>query len=1015
MRPALAPLPGWPAVDESSLPRYNRKTTLRVKIVDKLANYGITVGGLGVVAAVFGLILFITWQVFPMFSDVETGEASKPTAIAQNEVLILHTDEYRRLGLTIESDGHVTTYSVANGEIIERFKPEELGDATITAAYMTLRQRTRRKIGSILDVPHHHLLLGTSDGRVLVGSVAYLNDFLSYELNEDPPELLKLRRPEEEEFKAVDYVPDVLVRDGLVVEHLPAHGLYRTVRPLFNIEREMDVSTGGKAIRNIAGQINGGSADEDRWTTTLIVTDDGKTSLVHEVISVNMFSDELEAEAESTDLTADMNKQLSGPPDFMLVNELQSEIILARRSGMVAHLSRRSEREEFKQLYPSFSVFSEQADHQDGIAWRHRVDAQREAAGYASITDEIELAGVEYLLGDSTIVFGDNRGGLQCWFDVIEGGEGESRMLRIRSLEVSRGAVESMSASPITKALLVIDDRGHIRAINNTAERVYVDLQLDDAKLATFNRKGDGVLAVDGAGKVHHWWVDAPHSEVSWKSLFGKVWYEDYREPKYEWQSTGGTDDVEPKLSLVPLMTGTIKGAIYALFFAIPLGVLAAIYTSEFMHRNMRSILKPTMEVMASLPSVVLGFLAALYFAPKAAPMMPTLIVAVAVVPGVFLLFGWLWQRCPPSFVNRFGPWRSTALLFGLLAFGFWVSSVVGPRAEVFMFPAAEGANPAVLDPVTFEPVTQASKDELAAGDFRTWTGGGAVLPRETEVKGSVLPKGWWIPGGHNLLLAMLALPLALLAGLGVRKLMPLVPKRDGLNFVDRLRAKLEGKTKGGMRAVAVDAGFSLGFAALLLGLGFLLSLAVTPAVEWLFFSYDHPTAGRVADFRRWITGPEGWKFEQTNSLVVGFAMGFAVIPIIYTISEDALSSVPNQLRSASLACGASRWQTTLKVVLPAAASGIFSGIVIGLGRALGETMIVVMAAGGTPVMELQPLNGFRSLSAAIAIEMPEAPHNGTLYRTLFMGGLVLFLMAFVINTVAEIVRMRLRKRLSRM
>jgi phosphate transport system permease protein len=104
-----------------------------------------------------------------------------------------------------------------------------------------------------------------------------------------------------------------------------------------------------------------------------------------------------------------------------------------------------------------------------------------------------------------------------------------------------------------------------------------------------------------------------------------------------------------------------------------------------------------------------------------------------------------------------------------------------------------------------------------------------------------------------------------------------------------------------------------------------------------------------------------------------------------------------------------------MRVVVPAAGSGIFSAIVIGLGRALGETMIVVMAAGGTPLTELQPLSGFRSLSAAIAIEMPEAPHGSTHYRTLFLGGLILFLMTFVISTMAEFVRMRLRKKLSRM
>ena len=87
----------------------------------------------------------------------------------------------------------------------------------------------------------------------------------------------------------------------------------------------------------------------------------------------------------------------------------------------------------------------------------------------------------------------------------------------------------------------------------------------------------------------------------------------------------------------------------------------------------------------------------------------------------------------------------------------------------------------------------------------------------------------------------------------------------------------------------------------------------------------------------------------------------------------------------------------------------------IGLGRALGETMIVVMAAGGTPVTDMQPLSGFRSLSAAIAIEMPEAPQGGTLYRTLFLAGFLLFCMTFVINTLAEGVRIRLRRKLSRL
>ncbi len=137
-------------------------------------------------------------------------------------------------------------------------------------------------------------------------------------------------------------------------------------------------------------------------------------------------------------------------------------------------------------------------------------------------------------------------------------------------------------------------------------------------------------------------------------------------------------------------------------------------------------------------------------------------------------------------------------------------------------------------------------------------------------------------------------------------------------------------------------------------------------------------------------------RFDQRNCLVVGFAMGFAVIPIIFTISEDALSNVPQRLISASLALGATRWQTAMRVVLPTASPGIFSAIMIGFGRAVGETMIVLMATGNTPVLDWNIFTGMRTLSANIAVEIPEAPYGGTLYRVLFLAGLLLFAATFV-------------------
>jgi len=184
--------------------------------------------------------------------------------------------------------------------------------------------------------------------------------------------------------------------------------------------------------------------------------------------------------------------------------------------------------------------------------------------------------------------------------------------------------------------------------------------------------------------------------------------------------------------------------------------------------------------------------------------------------------------------------------------------------------------------------------------------------------------------------------------------------------------------------------------------LGGLLALAVGPAIERLLFG---------ADFKGWLSAATGLIYDQRNALVVGLAMGFAVIPIIFTITEDAFSSVPANLTAASLALGASRWQTALRVVLPTASPGIFSAVMVGFGRAVGETMIVLMATGNTPVMDWSIFNGMRTLSANIAVEIPEAPNGGTLYRVLFLAALLLFAMTFVVNTLAEVVRQRLRER----
>src|SRR5262249_13242384 len=138
-------------------------------------------------------------------------------------------------------------------------------------------------------------------------------------------------------------------------------------------------------------------------------------------------------------------------------------------------------------------------------------------------------------------------------------------------------------------------------------------------------------------------------------------------------------------------------------------------------------------------------------------------------------------------------------------------------------------------------------------------------------------------------------------------------------------------------------------------------------------------------DYRGWLLSALGLTYDQRNSLVVGIAMGFAVIPIIFTIAEDSLANVPQHLRAGARALAPTRWQTAIRVVLPTASPGIFSAVMIGFGRAVGETMIVLMATGNTPVMDGSIFSGFRALSANIAVELPEAPEGGTLFRVLFL------------------------------
>lgn len=140
----------------------------------------------------------------------------------------------------------------------------------------------------------------------------------------------------------------------------------------------------------------------------------------------------------------------------------------------------------------------------------------------------------------------------------------------------------------------------------------------------------------------------------------------------------------------------------------------------------------------------------------------------------------------------------------------------------------------------------------------------------------------------------------------------------------------------------------------------------------------------------------------RLNAFVGGFAMALAAIPIIFTLSEDMMTAVPSTYKEASLALGASRWQTAFFVTLPAALPGIFAAVLLGIGRIFGETMIALMATGNAAMMGLNPFESVRTLAATIGAEMAEVVFGDTHYSVLFLIGALLFIFTFIINAVAE-------------
>ncbi|PCI63631.1 MAG: phosphate ABC transporter permease [Gammaproteobacteria bacterium] len=499
-------------------------------------------------------------------------------------------------------------------------------------------------------------------------------------------------------------------------------------------------------------------------------------------------------------------------------------------------------------------IFVYELDDEENVPLKER---------FTPVNTKDNITAVALLSGGSSLLIGNDKGVVSQWFEV---NTKQGRVFKeIRTFNASSTEIISqIYTEQFRKSFITLTPAGEMSLFYTTSEAMLwkgslnsADAQITSLAIAP---RADGIvvseLTKEGKQSLTLYDVHNEHPEVTWHALWQEVWYEGYPEPAYVWQSTSGTDDFEGKFSLVPIAFGTVKAALYAMIFALPIALFSAVYTAYFMTPALRKKVKPTIEMMEALPTVILGFLAGLWLAPLVEKYLPALFLMMIFLPLATFLTAFAWYK----------------------------------------------------------------------------------LPKNLKVK---LPE-------H--LAPIILIPILIFAGY--------------------------------------------------------LAIWLSPLIENAFFG---------GDMRSFISNDLGINFDQRNALVVGIAMGFAVIPTIFSMAEDAIFSVPSHLTSGSLALGATPWQTLTKVVLLTASPGIFSAIMMGLGRAVGETMIVLMATGNTPIMDWNIFEGMRTLAANIAVEMPESEVGSSHYRILFLAAFVLFIFTFIFNTVAEFVRQRLRDKYSSM
>ena len=551
----------------------------RLRRMDRAAVYFITLGGLAVVVAVLGILVFIASEALPLFRSATLelrGELRIPTALGVAEARTLRAvgvDEYRKYLYTVEPSGVIAFYRLDTAQLWTSVQVPGRGDATVTSSSR-----------SVLD---HFLAAGLSDGRVSLVQVRYLPQYKGDALRDVSSEV----RPR-----------------GLVVLDPQA----RPVTQVSYIEQEGQKFVAGQVADNEIGYWWTDSAGVEQRATL-------RTQPSHRVTQVR----------------------------------------IGRNGALLAGTD-------------------------VGLVYHWEINEVPELTDMSPVSSSA-ITAIEWMLGGNSWVAGAEDGTVSGWLRAtVE--NGETAMVRAHTFESQAAPVVALGLSGRERSFATVGRDGGIVLRHQTSERVLARLPPSGAVSAVLiTPKADELLTLE-AGSLQRYALTNPHPEISWKTLFGKVWYEGYAQPEYVWQSTGATDDIEPKFSLVPLIFGTIKGTLYAMLFAVPLAVLAALYTSQFADPGLRAKIKPTVEIMAALPSVVIGFLAGLYLA----SVVERNLIAVVLMLPLMPLFGTsgvlLWQLLPRTLTARIKPGTEIVLIVPLLLLAGWVATVIGPTVEGWVF-----------------------------------------------------------------------------------------------------------------------------------------------------------------------------------------------------------------------------------------------------------------------------------------------------------------------------------------